>query len=510
MRGGFRARAAGVLALAAWVFLSAAWAGPARGAEKEVIEITVEDAILMALENNRSLRVERLNPRIVETGEQEELGVFDPVISGEVEASREKASRISTGGSVFERETTTTDATLEASRFFSTGTRLGLELSVSRLYSDLSPDQQHPRVGVSLTQALLEGRGRGVNLASLRQARLDTEITEFELRAFAEDLVAAVEGAYWDYYLAGRRLEIFTESMRLAERQIRETEDRIEVGVLAESELAAAQAEVALRREDLINAGSELDKARLRLLRLLSPRADRERGGLWQKGLGLLDRPESPALALEGVDSHVAVAREMRPVLNQARLQARRGELEVIKTNNGLLPVLDFFITAGKSGYAESLGSAVDSLDGNFFDVSAGLRLELPVNNRAARALHRRATLGHEQSLEAVDNLVELVEMEVRIAYIEAARTREQISATGATRKFQEEKLRVETEKFHVGRSTMFLVAQAQRDLLESRIAEAEAVVNHLKALVELYRLEGSLLERRGVSAPGRALADGT
>ena len=62
----------------------------------------------------------------------------------------------------------------------------------------------------------------------------------------------------------------------------------------------------------------------------------------------------------------------------------------------------------------------------------------------------------------------------------------------------------METEKFRVGKSTSLWVAQAQRDVVSSQIAEVEAVVNCLKALVELYRLEGSLLERRGVIAPGR------
>jgi len=83
-------------------------------------------------------------------------------------------------------------------------------------------------------------------------------------------------------------------------------------------------------------------------------------------------------------------------------------------------------------------------------------------------------------------------------------RAREQVAATAATRKLQQETLRAETEKFSVGKSTTFLVAQAQRDLVVSQIAEIEAVVNLLKGLVELYRLEGSLLERRGVDAPGR------
>jgi len=96
--------------------------------------------------------------------------------------------------------------------------------------------------------------------------------------------------------------------------------------------------------------------------------------------------------------------------------------------------------------------------------------------------------------------LVQLVEMDVRRAYIAVNRTRQQIAASTATRQFQEEKNRIEIEKFRVGRSTSFLVAQAQRDLLSSRIAEVEAVVDYLKALTDLFRLDGSLLVRRGLA----------
>ena len=95
------------------------------------------------------------------------------------------------------------------------------------------------------------------------------------------------------------------------------------------------------------------------------------------------------------------------------------------------------------------------------------------------------------------------MEVDVRTAYIEVDRTKQQIAATSVTRKFNEEKLRTETEKLRVGKSISFLVAQAQRDLLTSRIAEVRALANYLKALIDLYRQDGSLLERRGISAPG-------
>ena len=55
-----------------------------------------------------------------------------------------------------------------------------------------------------------------------------------------------------------------------------------------------------------------------------------------------------------------------------------------------------------------------------------------------------------------------------RRAHIEVQRLWQQVAAPAATRRLQEVKLRAETETFRVGRSTTLLVAQAQRDLLQS------------------------------------------
>ncbi|HOO90300.1 MAG TPA: TolC family protein, partial [Syntrophales bacterium] len=181
-----------------------------------------------------------------------------------------------------------------------------------------------------------------------------------------------------------------------------------------------------------------------------------------------------------------------------------RGDLEIIRTKNGTLPKLDFFVSLGKTGYAGSFGSSVTNITGDSYDILAGINLEYPFLNRGAKADHRKSLLTRKQADESVKNMAQLVQVDVRSAYIEVGRAREQITATSATRALQEEKTRIEMEKFRVGKSTTLLVAQAQRDLLESRIAETESIANYLKSLVELYRLEGSLLERRGIEAPGR------
>ncbi len=56
--------------------------------EKGPLKITVKEAILIALENNRSLLVERINPSISKTFEDQELAVFNPPVEAGVSTQR--------------------------------------------------------------------------------------------------------------------------------------------------------------------------------------------------------------------------------------------------------------------------------------------------------------------------------------------------------------------------------------------------------------------------------------
>jgi len=461
------------------------------------IDLTLSEAVVQCLENNRQLRVARVNPELRRALEAVERAAFDPVLAAQLSQQRQVFEQASAAGPTGATEDVVSGS-VGVQQYAPTGTLLGLSASGR---SERDWPGQDPlaatRLGLSVTQSLLRGYGIEPNLASLRQARLDTQVSEYELRGFVLQLVAATEVAYWDYVLAERRIAIFTDSMKLAEQQLGETQERIRVGTLARTELAAAQAEVALRKEDLINAKSARDTSRLRLLRLInSP------GGL-DREVRLLEGPVVRDVGFGTPDARIRTAVRLRPEVNQALLSLRRNELEVVKTRNGALPRLDVFILLGKTGYAESFGNTFQDFRDNNYDVTAGVRFEYPPLNRAAEAQLQRSALARNQARDAIENLTQLVEMDVRGALIEVTRSREQVAATAATRALQEEALRAEMEKFRVGKSTSFLVARAQRDLVAGQAAEIQAVVNYLKAVTELYRLDGTLLTRRGLEAPG-------
>lgn len=474
--------------------------------EAQPLQLTVADSVVMSLKNNRAFAVERYKPAITSTAEDVQRAVFDPVLDANASYTLQRQKNIVTtrvpdpsdpAGTTTRTKTDwvtgkSADASLSATQQIPTGT--SVQVSADTAWRE-KPVYDSTRLGLSVTQALLRGYGTDANLASLRQARLDTQASAYELRGFAQDLVAQVSQAYWDYVLAKRQIAIVDESLALAEQQLAETSERINVGQLAEVERASAEAEVASRRETRINTQSNLATTRLNLTRLL--------GAPWSQDIDCLDTPTLPTKPLDDVEDHARLALRSRPDLNQARLQILRGDLELVKTRNGLLPKLDAFINLGKSGYANSFKGTLGNLPEEGYDAQFGLTGELPWGNRSAKAKDRSAMLGKNQSEESLANLTDLAQVDVRSAHIDAQRLLEQIAATAATRKFREESLRGETEKFRVGRSTNLLVAQAQRDLLQSRVLEVEAAVNYLKAVVELYRRDGSLLTRMGIEAPG-------
>ncbi|MCG3111390.1 MAG: TolC family protein [Candidatus Manganitrophus sp. SB1] len=463
------------------------------------VDLSVEQAILLALHNNRDLKVRQINPIITGTFEQIERGVFDPELFAELTYGRERLSETDRAtGTQFNVEGSERTAVAGIRQDLPTGTTFEAAVGQGRSSSDRTPEQQTARLGLSITQSLLRGFGPAVNLVSVRQAELDTLASLYELRGFTEALLSEAETAYWNYVLARQEIEIFERSLEVAQRQRQEVELRIEVGILPKIEAAAARAEVALREQALIDARSLVEETRLRLLRLINPGAERP--------LDLrVDATSDPAIDPEPIadlDDRLDLAERSRPDLNEARLRLTQNRLETIVTRNGLLPRLDFFIALGQTGFAGSFSDSFRELNGETYDVTAGVRLSHFLGNRTATALDRAARASRRQTAEAVDNLRQLVRLDVRLVANEVERARQQISATRATRILLEETLAAEEERFSVGSGTALLVAQAQRDLLAGSIAEVEAIVQYRIALVELYLAEGSLLERRGVRLP--------
>lgn len=491
-------RAIGVTLL--WFFLicNAAQSGEepvtTHGAfEHSALALTIEQAVTAALENNRDLRVQRLTP--VKTGffEQVEQAAFDPDVFAELGYTREEElTALGTTVEALGHEKTKA-ARLGVRKDFTTGTRLELDLSHERVRDLDEPVTRESRLGLSLSQSLLRGFGPSVNLVRIRQAALDTKISLYELTSFIENLVADTEITYWNHVLAEEKIAIFEQSLAVAKKQRDEIEQKIAIGVLPRTEAAAARSDVALREQDLIDARSLSERYRLTLLNLIYPDKDEAR-------VQALTHPAIQTRPITDTSDRLALAEQLRADLAEARLKLDQNRLETVMTRNGLLPRLDFFVALGRTAYGRGVDEVFRSGDPDRAeDIRVGLSFNHVLGNRSADAMNQIALTSQRQARLAIDNLLSLIRLEVRLAINEVERLRKQITATRTTRLFQEQTCAAEKDRFDVGSSTALLVAQAQRDLLAARIAEVEALVTFRMALIDLFLAEGSLLAMRGI-----------
>ncbi|MFH1214688.1 MAG: TolC family protein [Candidatus Neomarinimicrobiota bacterium] len=464
----------------------------------DTLYLGVQEAVLLGLQNNSTVTIQRLQPQVMNTYVREQRAAFDPEVSVAAEKSiSESQRRVGTRVTPLELhyEDYTTD--LAVAENLPTGTAVSVTTGLTGSVSSLYTDQYTGTIGLTVTQSLLKGFGPRANLVNLRKARLDVDISRAELKGVAESVAADIEKGYWNLYLTAQEIEIQQKSLELADQQLAESQERVKVGKLPDLELAAVEAEVAARRGALIDSQSRYEQARLHLVYLLNPQT----ANIWNSVPQLLDRPFLPADTLDAITVHEEIGLKCRPDLQQARLSLAQGELDIVRTKNGLLPQMDVFISLGTTAYSETFRNSTPDITSPYYAASAGLTFSRPVPNRQASAQLARARFSRDQQILAVNNLEKLVQHDVRSAYTEVRRARQQIEATRVTRELQQKKLSAEVEKFRVGKSTNILVLQTQRDFTASRLDEASAMVAYLDALVSLYQAEGSLLERRGVNA---------
>lgn len=461
------------------------------------LDLSLSQALVMALEANSGLRVEKYNPVLANLSEQIERGRFDPELFTELSYERDRTQEKDADTSTWERAGQQShNALIGLSQKLPSGTDIQVNVSNTIENTFQGPEEQKLRMGMTVTQALLRGSGPLVNLASITQAQLNTSATIYELRGITEALLADTETAYWDHVLTRQKIDIFENSLAIARKQLSEVEQCIEIGTLPPIESAAAKVEVALREQALINAKSRFEESRLRLLFYIHQGRNGEYTLQVNTTSTAVSEPEKIILPKD----HIQLADKSRSDLLEARLRMKQDRLEIVKTRNGILPRLDLFISLGKTGYADSFSDSFRAMNDATYDFSAGIKFSRTLGNRTALARDRAAKVTLEQAQEALENMRQIIQRDVHIALNDVDRVRQQIAATRVTRMHQQEAMNAEQERFKAGTSTGLLVAQAQRDLLASHILEKEAIIDYNKALVKLYLAEGSLLERRGIT----------
>jgi outer membrane protein TolC len=463
------------------------------------------------------------------------LPFFDPIFTAEVGYLRrsDQTSLINTGtgsgtgsGSSSSSGSTTgaqdyVNLGADYQEGFSTGAELDayVDNAAQVLYAGSSQYDPFysPSTSVTLTQPLLRGRGREVNLRFVRIAQLDRKVSRLVFEQQLLETVYGVSRLYFDLVSLGENVGVKQESLDAAQKLYDDDKNQVDQGTLAPIELTRVQALLSSSRLDLIQAEGEYRQQEV----ILREQVLRQLSGPPASFLSIVPTDKivvpdaAPALDVPALTEDALAS---RPDLAQAALQVRADEISAKAARNNVKPLLNIYgnvQTRGSSlvpyGPLGSDGTGVDTVPPGLFQgglrlstiYQGGVQLNVPLRNRIAQSDSARDAIQLRQAQGRTAKLENDIRQQIENSAIALETAHQAYAAAVESRDYQQQLLQAEIDKFSVGESTNFLIVQDEAYLAQARSTEVAARSDWVKAQLALDHSLGSLLEKNNIQLDG-------
>ena len=479
-------------------------AQPACGAELRKLSelaktISLDQCIELALARNLDLKIERINPKTEYWSIVREKSIFEPLLMGQADYFHtddplDPEQRVATGLTELRQQRLEFRPSLSGR--LPMGTQYELAAHDTRYSGDLVTNFLfNGGTALTLTQPLLKNFGLGVNTAAIRVARKNRDIASLGLTKKIIDVVSDVSIAYYELVFAIENHKASLDDLHSAEKLLAENRTLAQAGMLSPMEVTQAEAGVAARQEAVIEAEVRI-KERENALRLLMAE-DIETAS--DSSLLPVDQPTAEPVVLNRTDS-IGTALEQRPDYLQAKREVERRGIMLQYNRQQLWPQVDLKASYGWSGSQSTFGSMMDDAkSGDHPGWSVGVVFAMPLGNGRARADYETSKLDRERALLNLKRLEQTIVTDVANAVARVRANLKRVDATQAAKRLAAESLRAEEHKLREGLSTSFLVLQAQAQLSAMQSAEIHARASYNQSLINLARVEGSTLHKRGI-----------
>jgi len=469
-------------------------------------QLSMDDAVQLALEQNLNLQVQRLDPQIQDLNLAQVRTAWTPTFNSTL-ANTSSTSPITNvfAGAANQLTNENFRANFGVGQLLPWGANYSVSWNNSRGKSNSIYDSPNPFLQSNLNAVYSQPLLRNFRIDGTRQQLLITEknreMTDVQLRQAILTTTRAVKSAYWDLAYAVGNLRVQQQSLDIARQSLQDNKSRVNIGTMAPIDIIEAQAEVARNEEAVIVAEAQITRSEDVLRALIF---DPKNPDFWSTRFELTERPAFKAQAVD-VDAAVKNALSQRTDLEQQRKSLEATDINIRYYRNQTLPDLnvqagygligqggtqfdfsDTFPPVLLSSVSTPYSSVLSKMLGNdFHNWSLAVTVGYPIGRSPAEAGLARAKVSYSQSVLQLRQAEMQVATQVREVARQLNTNQKRVDATRASRELAEKKLEAQQKKFAAGMSTNFEVIQAQRDLAAARNSELLALLDFNRSQVD-------------------------
>ncbi|MDZ7659274.1 TolC family protein [Fodinibius sp.] len=407
-------------------------------------EISLQEAIDIALENNYQLKQASNNLKLAESSIKSEYADFAPSISANLSGSSRKGQQLVRQGDtqVFEDNVTN-----------------GLSGSLS---ADLS---------------LFNGFE---NILSLRRSKADKLSSEEQMQRAKEDVIFNAASNFLQVLLDEQLVKIAKENLEASQKQLEQVKAQVEVGSRPTVDLYNQESTVASNELTLTQRENNLKMSRLALVRQLQidPRGNYEFTHPEIQGNGNIQIGGQEF----NIDELITNALDNRSDLKSEMADLRALELQLKQARYNLIPTLSASARLSSSYSDQYFGGGISFSD-QFYDqnytTSIGFSLNIPIFNNWNRMNQiQTAKINLKNAKLGLENTRLQIIQEVTQAYNDYLSYQKELESTRKALRAAERAYETQQERYNVGASTLIELSDANANYVQAQSDNARALYN--------------------------------
>ena len=454
--------------------------------EIDGVELTLNDVIILGLENNRTIKNQYLD-RIVQ---RQDLIVaedkFNPNFTPNLSINW---SDITQGNSTVMTNGLRLSAGLVIK--IPTGGELNMSWVGQRQQQNSQgsggSDRDVLRQNLELTfkQPLLRGAGQRVNRADIEIARITETINLLDLKSTLIDKTTEIIISYRRVLQAQEEVKIDLQALENAKKTVENTQFLIDAGRIAKAELITVQSQVADQEIALLSSRNNLRQRRLDLLELLD--IDEDVNIIASQNLEI----QPPTLDIDRIRQSIL---EHQPSYLKAKLNLENAKTQLVIDENKRRWNIDLetVVRHDPAPYANN----------NKTQLSAGLTFSKALGDRSIERDFQRSRVDVLKLENDLKETIQKVNTEVTKNLQDIELNFKKVELSRQATKLAELQLSNEVEKIKLGfqgRRLLDLV-DFQSKLNEAQNNELNAKIDYLNALTNLEKNLGITLDTLGIT----------
>lgn len=382
-------------------------------------------------------------------------------------------------------------------------------------------------LNLAVTQPLLKNSGMNATKRQLELAFVNEDARAVQALIDASNTISAVENAYWNLVAAWRNVAIQEGSLSEAIAQQRSNVRLARRGAAAPIDAIESQTQVSNFQDNVYSALQTVSQLQVALKSLVV--AD-PGDPIWTANLV----PSTSVQQLPSVgelDQIVAAGEQNRPEVRQAEDKRLAADIDRVFAANQSLPQADLQVQYLSNGFAGILAPVPTFLLNECFNVNrmlscptpppntqgsmpfayhnmwagyfptfnVALVVGYPIQGSLARGGRGVASEETTQAKILMQGVRERIAAEARNALQSYKTALSKLSAARHSRAAAEAVYTSEVRQFHRGESTTYLVLKRQVQVEQARGLELQAQTQLNQSIVELQRVDGTILTTNGV-----------